>query len=148
MDVRCSSRGTGNDYDCVVLDWKTEEVSLLTVIIKRVDMDKTKWIYCPVCGSKTRDRIREDTVLKNYPLYCPNCKQPLGSLPAGINSNIIPKISSHAKHGYRRFFITEPLHMKRYESPIKYKSSHTTYKNNNNRIKFPLSHYKQHTQKN
>ena len=38
-------------------------------------MKKTEWIYCPVCGSKTRDRIREDTILKNYPLYCPKCKQ-------------------------------------------------------------------------
>jgi len=37
--------------------------------------ERTKWILCPVCGSKTRDRIREDTVLKNYPLYCPKCKQ-------------------------------------------------------------------------
>ncbi len=26
----------------------------------------TEWIRCPVCGSKTRDKIREDTVLKNY----------------------------------------------------------------------------------
>ena len=34
----------------------------------------TEWIRCPVCGNKTRDRIREDTVLKNYPLYCPKCK--------------------------------------------------------------------------
>lgn len=34
-----------------------------------------KWIRCPVCGSKTCDRIRKDTVLKNYPLYCPECKQ-------------------------------------------------------------------------
>ena len=34
-----------------------------------------EWILCPLCGSKTRDRIREDTVLKNYPLYCPKCKQ-------------------------------------------------------------------------
>ena len=25
---------------------------------------KEKWILCPVCGNKTRDRIREDTVLK------------------------------------------------------------------------------------
>lgn len=33
-----------------------------------------KWILCPVCGNKTRDRIRGDTVLKNYPLYCPKCK--------------------------------------------------------------------------
>ena len=38
-------------------------------------MPKNKWILCPVCGSKTRDRLREDTVLKNYPLYCPKCKQ-------------------------------------------------------------------------
>ena len=36
---------------------------------------KTDWIYCPVCGNKTRDRIRDDTVLFNYPLYCPKCKQ-------------------------------------------------------------------------
>lgn len=38
-------------------------------------MNNQKWIYCPICGSKTRNRIREDTVLKNYPLYCPKCKQ-------------------------------------------------------------------------
>ena len=35
----------------------------------------SEWIICPVCGSKTRDRIREDTELKHYPLYCPKCKQ-------------------------------------------------------------------------
>ena len=34
-----------------------------------------EWILCPVCGSKTRDKIRTDTVLINYPLYCPKCKQ-------------------------------------------------------------------------
>ena len=33
------------------------------------------WIVCRVCANKTRDRIREDTILKNYPLYCPKCKQ-------------------------------------------------------------------------
>ena len=38
-------------------------------------MDKTQWIRCPVCGSKTRNKVREDTVLKNYPLYCPKCRQ-------------------------------------------------------------------------
>lgn len=38
-------------------------------------MTNSKWILCPVCGSKTRDRIREDTVLVNYPLYCPKYKQ-------------------------------------------------------------------------
>ena len=38
-------------------------------------MQSTSWIYCPVCGQKTRDRIRQDTILINYPLYCPKCKQ-------------------------------------------------------------------------
>lgn len=36
---------------------------------------KTEWILCPICRGKTRDKIRDDTVLKNYPLYCPKCKQ-------------------------------------------------------------------------
>ena len=36
---------------------------------------KVEWLYCPVCGNKTRNKIRDDTILKNYPLYCPKCKQ-------------------------------------------------------------------------
>lgn len=35
----------------------------------------SEWIYCPVCGNKTRTMIREDTELKNFPLYCPKCKR-------------------------------------------------------------------------
>lgn len=35
----------------------------------------SQWILCPLCGNKTRNKIREDTVLKNYPLYCPKCRQ-------------------------------------------------------------------------
>ena len=38
-------------------------------------MHKIEWILCPLCGNKTRNKIREDTILKNYPLYCPKCKQ-------------------------------------------------------------------------
>lgn len=38
-------------------------------------MKKTEWILCPLCGNKTRNRVREDTVLINYPLYCPKCRQ-------------------------------------------------------------------------
>ena len=38
-------------------------------------METEKWILCPACGGKTRNRIREDTLLLNYPLYCPKCKQ-------------------------------------------------------------------------
>ncbi|RGH69159.1 cysteine-rich KTR domain-containing protein [Ruminococcus sp. AM31-15AC] len=38
-------------------------------------MNNTEWSLCPTCGGKTRDRIRQDTILINYPLYCPKCKQ-------------------------------------------------------------------------
>ena len=38
-------------------------------------MDKTEWIICPVCKNKTRVKIREDTELVNFPLFCPKCKQ-------------------------------------------------------------------------
>ena len=38
-------------------------------------MKRMGWILCPVCGNKTRLQIREDTELRNFPLYCPKCKQ-------------------------------------------------------------------------
>lgn len=38
-------------------------------------MQNEKWILCPVCGSKTRDKIREDTESKNFPVFCPKCKR-------------------------------------------------------------------------
>jgi transcription elongation factor Elf1 len=38
-------------------------------------LHKIEWVYCPICGNKTRNKIREDTILKNYPLYCPKCRQ-------------------------------------------------------------------------
>ncbi len=40
-----------------------------------VYMKKTEWVLCPVCGNKTRLQLRVDTELKNFPLYCPKCKQ-------------------------------------------------------------------------
>lgn len=38
-------------------------------------MKQIEWLLCPLCGNKTRNKIREDTILKNYPLYCPKCRQ-------------------------------------------------------------------------
>ena len=38
-------------------------------------MDAEKWLLCPICNNKTRTKIREDTVLKNFPLFCPKCKK-------------------------------------------------------------------------
>ena len=36
---------------------------------------KLQWAFCPICHNKTRLKIREDTVLENFPLFCPKCKQ-------------------------------------------------------------------------
>ena len=40
-------------------------------------MMKTKnnqWVLCPLCHNKTRTKLRADTELKNFPLFCPKCK--------------------------------------------------------------------------
>lgn len=36
---------------------------------------KDEWVLCPVCKSKTRVKARKDTVLLNFPLFCPKCKR-------------------------------------------------------------------------
>ena len=54
-----------------------------------------EWILCPICGSKTRDKIRTDTVLINYPLYCPKCKQ--NSLISANNMKITVIIEPDAQ---------------------------------------------------
>lgn len=38
-------------------------------------MPDTIWLRCPACGGKTRLKVRADTELKNFPLYCPKCRQ-------------------------------------------------------------------------
>ena len=34
-----------------------------------------KWIPCLNCGAKTRARLLPDTVLRNFPLFCPKCRK-------------------------------------------------------------------------
>ena len=34
---------------------------------------KQAYIPCPICGEKTDVKVYEDTVLVNFPLYCPKC---------------------------------------------------------------------------
>ena len=38
-------------------------------------MKQETWLLCPICGSKARLKVREDTILEKFPLYCPKCKQ-------------------------------------------------------------------------
>lgn len=37
--------------------------------------NEEKWIFCPVCGAKTRLRLLPSTVLRNFPLFCPKCRR-------------------------------------------------------------------------
>ena len=38
-------------------------------------MNRSVWLLCPVCGNRTRLKVRYDTGLINFPLYFPKCKQ-------------------------------------------------------------------------
>ncbi len=33
-----------------------------------------QWVLCPICGGKTRTKIRPDTEAKNLIVFCPKCK--------------------------------------------------------------------------
>ena len=33
-----------------------------------------EWLLCPICNSKTRIKLRCDTILEKFPLFCPKCK--------------------------------------------------------------------------
>lgn len=52
-------------------------LSLFYVKESRMDeiIEDSLWIYCPVCGGKTRTRVCKETVLVKFPLYCPKCKK-------------------------------------------------------------------------
>ena len=38
-------------------------------------MPNETWLMCPVCRGKTRLKLREDTELRNFPLFCPKCRR-------------------------------------------------------------------------
>ena len=59
-----------------------------------------EWVRCPVCGSKTRDRIREDTILRNYPLYCPKCKQQTLIEVQNLQVTVIKESDAHRLYFY------------------------------------------------
>lgn len=52
-------------------------------------MQEVDFIRCPVCNNKTRVQIRRDTELKNFPLFCPKCKQVTLINVIGFNITII-----------------------------------------------------------
>ena len=39
------------------------------------EKNELRWILCPVCGGMTRGKVRVDTILEHFPLFCPKCKR-------------------------------------------------------------------------
>lgn len=37
-------------------------------------IDGKGFVLCPVCGRKTKLKVIRKTELKNFPLFCPKCK--------------------------------------------------------------------------
>ena len=52
-------------------------------------MCKVEFLLCPVCKSKTRIKLRPDTVLENFPLFCPKCKQETLISVKGLHTTVI-----------------------------------------------------------
>nr|WP_312577160.1 cysteine-rich KTR domain-containing protein [Sedimentibacter sp.] len=50
---------------------------------------ESEWILCPVCKSKTRLRMRKDTVLETFPLFCPKCKQKTIIAIRELNTSVV-----------------------------------------------------------
>ena len=57
---------------------KTRQITLISAPSNEEVMIMEKqgqWLLCPYCHGKTRVWLRGDTVLRNYLLFCPKCKQ-------------------------------------------------------------------------
>ena len=69
-------------------------------------MEKEQWLLCPICQNKTRIKLREDTELKNFPLFCPKCRQETLINVRQLNTTVIKEpdaqpITRKMKCGYR-----------------------------------------------
>ena len=38
-------------------------------------IDENGWIHCPKCHCRTRTRIKKETVVYHFPVFCPKCKE-------------------------------------------------------------------------
>ena len=54
---------------------KTSYKQLNCNIYGGMPLSREDWVLCPTCNCKTRIKIRDDTILENFLLYCPKCKQ-------------------------------------------------------------------------
>lgn len=50
------------------------KIEIVKMYVIEVIFMVTQWIICPICHNKARVKLRGDTELKNFPLFCPKCK--------------------------------------------------------------------------
>ena len=66
---------------------------------------QNEWIRCPACENKTRLQIREDTELRNSPLYCPKCKQETLIEAENLKITVIKKQETYSLYVRRRIWV-------------------------------------------
>ena len=59
------------------------------VLDEKQRMKKNEWLLCPNCNNKTRIKICDNTVLENFPLYCPKCKREIIISVKQFNTTVI-----------------------------------------------------------
>ena len=57
-------------------------------------MDAERWVLCPICDCKTRIKIREDTILENFPLHCPKCKTDTIISARKLNTTVVSRMAT------------------------------------------------------
>jgi Zn-finger nucleic acid-binding protein len=66
-------------------------------IVDMVDLRKNEWLLCPVCNNKTRTKARYDTILINFPLFCPKCKKETLVDVRKLNTTVIKEPDAKAQ---------------------------------------------------
>ncbi len=56
--------------------------------------ENMKGLLYPLCGSKTRNRIKEDTILNNYPFYYRKCKRESLIAVKDLQITVVKKLES------------------------------------------------------
>ena len=60
-------------------------------------MFDNRWLLCPICHNKTRVKINGNTILKNFPLYCPKCKNEILINAEKFNIEVIKEPDSQTQ---------------------------------------------------
>lgn len=66
-------------------------ISFLKIMKIKMIKSPDRRVLCPICGNKTRTKIRPDTILENFPLFCPKCKQETLISAKDLNVAVIPQ---------------------------------------------------------